>query len=417
VALTAPRRTAWGDRALDVARGAFVAVGVLACVSTAATSIAVGGFVIAWLASGRGAALLQAAWARPDVRALALFVAWTGVGVAYSAGSTHAAWQGLWSWHKLWLVPLALPLFDAARWRVRFARAMLWTAAIVLVLSAAGALLGWPVRASNPAGVVLQNYAAQSQFLCVALLLAAWRAGLATTGAGHEAPTASPRVRQASAVLGAACIVGVLALPGRSGWIALMVAAAAIALRALTRRGRPWIAALAALGAVAVLVAAVAIEPHARARATLAWDEWTHAADSPVLTSLGIRRVFWTETAALVAERPLLGAGTGGLRTVYAERIATRYPEGDWRAEPAADPHSLYLLIAAENGIVGLALFALWVAVTLRVARHRSPDGFIAAAVLVMWCVTSLANSHFRTFAEGHLLAAVLGVMLAGRRA
>jgi O-antigen ligase len=420
----------WADRSLDVARGAFIAVGVLACVSTAATSIAVGVFVLAWLGSGRASVLLRATWARPDMRALALFFAWLLAGIVYGASSAHDAWQGFWSWHKLLLVPLAVPLFDDARWRGRFATVLLWTAALVLVLSAVGALVGWQPRVSNPAGVVLQNYAAQSQFLCVALLVAAWRGWIAPRGpvVPPETGAGAPAAGRWSAALGAlgtaraACIalsvasvVGILALPGRSGWIGLMVACVAIAWRGPAgRRVSPWVAASAAVAVVVLIASALAFEPHARARATQAWDEWSHAADSPYLTSLGIRRVFWTETAALVAERPIAGAGTGGLRTVYAERIAERYPAGDWRAEPAADPHNLYLLIAAENGVIGLALFALWIVVTLRVALRRAPEGFVAAAALAVWCVTSLANAHFRTFAEGHLLAAVLGVMLAG---
>jgi hypothetical protein len=37
----------------------------------------------------------------------------------------------------------------------------------------------------------------------------------------------------------------------------------------------------------------------------------------------------------------------------------------------------------------------------------------LAAAALVGWCATSLANSHFSTFAEGRLLFFWLGAMLA----
>ena len=38
-----------------------------------------------------------------------------------------------------------------------------------------------------------------------------------------------------------------------------------------------------------------------------------------------------------------------------------------------------------------------------------------AAAALIGWCATSLANSHFSTFVEGRLLFFWLGAMLANR--
>jgi hypothetical protein len=37
----------------------------------------------------------------------------------------------------------------------------------------------------------------------------------------------------------------------------------------------------------------------------------------------------------------------------------------------------------------------------------------IAVGMLLGWCATSLLSSHFKTFSEGHLLALVLGAMLA----
>ena len=34
-------------------------------------------------------------------------------------------------------------------------------------------------------------------------------------------------------------------------------------------------------------------------------------------------------------------------------------------------------------------------------------------ALLAAWCTTSLFNSHFQTFNEGHLIALLLGALLA----
>jgi hypothetical protein len=37
----------------------------------------------------------------------------------------------------------------------------------------------------------------------------------------------------------------------------------------------------------------------------------------------------------------------------------------------------------------------------------------VIRGVLLAWCVTSLFNSHFRTFPEGHLIWLLAGAMLA----
>jgi len=56
--------------------------------------------------------------------------------------------------------------------------------------------------------------------------------------------------------------------------------------------------------------------------------------------------------------------------------------------------------------------FAAFVAGVLR-QRAPAPYRGAALALLAAWLCTSVFNSHFQTFAEGHLLALVLGVLLA----
>jgi membrane associated rhomboid family serine protease len=48
-------------------------------------------------------------------------------------------------------------------------------------------------------------------------------------------------------------------------------------------------------------------------------------------------------------------------------------------------------------------------------ARQAAPQPYrgCALALLAAWCATSLFNSHFQTFNEGHLIALVLGALLA----
>jgi O-antigen ligase len=110
---------------------------------------------------------------------------------------------------------------------------------------------------------------------------------------------------------------------------------------------------------------------------------------------------------------PVLGVGTGGFKKAYGEQIAGKYDPSDWRSEVASDPHNQYLAIVAPHGLVGLAIFIVWLVAMAR--SEAGPPAYrgLALAILCGWCATSLFSSHFRTFAEGHLITTFLGVLLA----
>src|SRR5262249_6299661 len=75
-------------------------------------------------------------------------------------------------------------------------------------------------------------------------------------------------------------------------------------------------------------------------------------------------------------------------------------------------PHNQFLKILGEQGLIGLAAFLFFIYRALT-CRSPSPYREIAAAVLIAWCMTSLANSHFSTFVEGRFIFFWLGAMLA----
>ena len=80
---------------------------------------------------------------------------------------------------------------------------------------------------------------------------------------------------------------------------------------------------------------------------------------------------------------------------------------------PATDPHNQYLFVAIQQGVGGVVVFLAWLTAIARERESRGDYHRLAVAILMGWCVTSLFSSHFRTFAEGHLLATFLGVLLA----
>jgi len=90
------------------------------------------------------------------------------------------------------------------------------------------------------------------------------------------------------------------------------------------------------------------------------------------------------------------------------------YVEGvpGWKGGGTGDPHNQFLKILGEQGLVGLAAFLFFIGGALA-CPAPSPYRQIGAAVVIGWCATSLANSHFSTFVEGRLVFFWLGAMLA----
>jgi O-antigen ligase len=174
---------------------------------------------------------------------------------------------------------------------------------------------------------------------------------------------------------------------------------------------RSWRTALAAAVLAAVLAGAMALSPLARDRISLAVNEWQNATTLGYKSSMGIRAVIYENTLEIVRERPWFGTGTGGFGAAYAAEVKDKY--SDWRVLPTVDPHSQYLFFLAEQGVVGLLAFLVFIGLALADRGDGTRTRVVAIGLLLGWCATSLVSSHFKTFAEGHLLTFFLGAMLA----
>jgi O-antigen ligase len=142
-------------------------------------------------------------------------------------------------------------------------------------------------------------------------------------------------------------------------------------------------------------------------------DQWMTAEQSETLTNFGSRRVFYQNSVEVLEHHWILGVGTGGFTQAYGDHVSKKYEASDWRAVHTTDPHNQYLSVAIQQGVVGVVLFLGWIIAIVRERESRSDYHRLAIAILAGWCVTSLFSSHFRTFAEGHLLTTFLGVLLA----
>jgi len=124
---------------------------------------------------------------------------------------------------------------------------------------------------------------------------------------------------------------------------------------------RRWVAAVAGLG----LVAALGLAPRALwgRLQTLAASSLTAPPAQIADASFRDRQHEMLTGALMFLHHPLLGVGPGNYESEYLRYSALAGGSGDTRVR---DPHSLYIQIAAETGLVGLAAF-----VALLVAAYR----------------------------------------------
>lgn len=357
--------------------------------------------LICLMASGQALPRLRQACTQPLGIAALMLIAVVGIAMLWADVPWRERWASFWSWRKLWLIPFVLALLGPLVWKRRLlvAYVAVCGAAVLISFGIVAVTQQLPTTVFDLAGSLMRNHSSQSMAFAAAALVAVWLA---------LEPDLAPRWRAAAAGL-AGLFVANLAFvtPGRSGLLALVVMLAVLAAFNL----RNWRNVALAGVAAALLAGGVALSPVVGNRISEGISEWRNAATATQRTSMGIRALLYENTLELVRERPLLGTGTGGFAAAYEDHVKRKY--SDWRTLATADPHSQYLFFLAEQGVVGLLAFLLFLALALTDRGDGTRTRIVAVAMLLGWCATSLLSSHFKTFAEGNLLAIFLAAMLA----
>jgi O-antigen ligase len=334
----------------------------------------------------------------PAALALAFWLVVT-LGLLYAEGPAGEGFNIWLSWRRILLLVVALALFDELAAKRRLVCTFVIVATACALASYAGLLFQWTYYKYEP-GITVRNHATQGMFFTVAAFASVLLLQV----------TRSTTVRVALAAAAVALLANaVFITPGRSGYVVVAVLAAALVWAwptAAPMRRLAW-AAAAGLLALAVL----ASSPVVRERVAQGVDEaLTYREKTTGFTSIGLRVAFLRNTLELVAERPLLGYGTGAFETAYTGHVQGR---PGMEGMPTHDPHNQFLKIAAEHGLLGLAVFLALLVALFRQRGAPPPYRLLGLGVLAAWCATSLFNSHFSTFAEGRFIWLWLGACLA----
>lgn len=391
---------------LDFARWLVIVMLIGLMFSPPVVSLAELLFVITIFFSKELRSKIVVACRQPIVLWILAFYAVISVGVIYSIAPSQDASHMWGSWRKVLLLPLAIAVFDDVAWKKRLIETFVAVAAISAIVSYIGWMthFNFPVPGGAEFGVLVRNHATQGMVFSVAAF-ASLVIAFSDTGLG--------KIKRTAFMLSALLLVGnvIYITTGRSGYIVTIVClfAGLVAFYMNSQKQFRIRTILTICFALALMVLSLALSPTAHQRIQQAFDEANHYQKMTEETSMGIRVVFWKNTLEMLESRPLLGYGTGAFKTAYERQVANK---SGITAMVTADPHNQFMKIVGENGILGLAIF-LGFLISAYKQRVSQPYRLLGLGVMSAWIVTSMANSHFSTFAEGNFVYIWLGAMLA----
>jgi O-antigen ligase len=374
----------------------LIALGFTLPISVALDNLLIALFILFWFTGGELASKFRAVGRNP------VAVAALGLALIFLIGMT---------WSGIELRKLGEPLIDTLRFallaifahafldaavRRRAATAFLIASTLILLISyglstgVLGALPGIKGNASYP--VVFKYHITHNLLMAFATVLFALRA--------MNAQTRWHRAFMWLLALAAACNV-FLMIPGRTGQLALACAIVYLGFARFSWRGL-----VGASAAMAVLASAIVLNPNLamHARSMKALEEasaWKPGEAQPADSSIGLRLEFYRNSLALIAERPLFGAGTGAFKRAYAERL------GASSMLVTDHPHNAYLEIGVQLGLLGLCALAALLITQWRAAGTMAVlhDRAAARSLVILFAVAGLVSSTFSDHTEGWFYA------------
>ena len=124
-------------------------------------------------------------------------------------------------------------------------------------------------------------------------------------------------------------------------------------------------------------------------------------------SSMGLRYTFWKNSLKLIAEKPLMGHGTGSYRKEY--RRITRND----RVE-SKNPHNEFFMIGVQLGLLGLTIYVGFLISQYYYAKKlQNENKWLAQGLLLSLIITSMFNSPLMDHNEGHWFATMIALCFA----
>lgn len=380
----------------------FVGLFLVFPVSLALTSVLMAAFLAMWVLGGQWKTAAPRVRSNPvAIAALALWVVIV-MGVVWTPAPWDDIQLHLSKYSKLLFVVALMTFLVEPKTYKRALNAFAIAMAFILVSTWLNVWMVLPWSKTQVPGWglshhVVGDYITQNVMMALFTLLALFRAWAAPGWRGRGGWLA----------VSALAAVSITHLSdGRTGYLLLLAVLAYFV--AVTFRGKAlWTSALAAL---IVLTMAYGSSPLMRDRVAKGVDEVTRIQDDKY-TSVGNRLYLYQITPRMIAEKPLLGHGTGAYHTEICRFVDT--PPGchgwiNWH------PHNQFLFLTADHGLVGLLVYLGFLACMGWVA-YRSADresGVLLGGLLVLLIVNGLVNSPLWSGRESHLFFLMMGLLV-----
>ena len=335
----------------------------------------------------------------PVVTPLILFFGWTLVAGVWGEGSAIERLDHWWSWRKLLLLPIGLILLSNPR---IFRFALLVSSSVGLLffcLAALGWVLNFESVWGRPYTGVLQNPNAQAMYFAIL------SAGLVITSKSPlgRYPDSWHKLLLAIALLGFNIFLG----SSRTGYIASGITLFFIILMLMPKMRMQM------LYAVGLMIFFIGMSPFAIERIGEAMSGLAVglADQGGAFTSGSIRAVFWKNTVTVITDHWLFGTGANGFENAYGRSVLG---ETGWRGLVTDNPHSQFLHIWAEYGLLGLLMFSWFLIAIYRQVTFTTRWGTVLAAVLAITVSLSFVDGTFGSAVNGRISMFALVICLVG---
>jgi O-antigen ligase len=322
----------------------------------------------------------------------------------YSTAPSNEAWGMVNGWRKIIVLPFAYAALFKKESKDLLLKAFLTTSIVCLAWSFLSHNFPSNFFYTTSPGIIVKNHATQGMFFGIAILICLSKA------------SNIPIFHIKSITLYFTSVIflfNILSVThGRSGYVITFICLISFLVyktRGLALKKR----ALLLTASFMIVTSLFATFEKSRNRILEGTQEISHPISSDDPGSIGVRTYWWKHSIEIFQKNPILGIGTGAFEVGLDNHVKDLTgPE----AIRTNDPHNQFLKILVEQGVIGfLALLA--VIFSAFMAKNVSqPYRMIGLIVLIGWCTTSLANSHFSTFHEGHFIWFWLGAMLASEK-
>lgn len=350
----------------------------------------------------------------PVARAAWLLFGMLFLAMFYGAASLREAAGTLGKYVDLAFIPLFMLMLPSETSRRRARYSFLAAMGVTLLLSWLVGLGILPVKhwmwahtaVDNPA--IFHSHITQNNMMAFAVFLALLNL--------REAVSRSARAAWGLfALLGAINVL--FMVQGRTGYMILLALLGwfvwATLARHMRKLGKAWNwrqGAIVVLALAGLVMAAYHASPRLHDRVSLVAAEF-HAwqPNRGKDTSTGQRLDFYYNTLQIVRQHPVLGVGTGGFPAAFAQQVK------GGGALPTHNPHNEYLMIAAQTGVIGLALllylfYTLWRNAPL-LGEPYAQDA--ARGLVLAYMVNGAFNSALLDHGDGLFFAFMAAVLFA----